>query len=176
MAATFYDVVSAIALTVGGTQPDAVNKPYWFSGYDANDGTGVANLHGCYAEPPSAINDPPIGIILPTSFTAHAPGGDSDRLVFGMEEQIDDIRLWILVRKIDPKTAWPNLAPFRDTVPDALRQHLQFGNYPTSIPGVEQAWINSGQIIRTDYAGVEYAGWEFNVRVMRLLATTNYAQ
>jgi hypothetical protein len=172
MAADFQTLLDAIAKIVGGSQSDAGTNPHFYSGYKSQDGTGIANLHGCYSVPPEVIGEPPIAVILPGAFSVNADK-PRDLLVQGEEYNIDNLKLFVFVRNNDSKTQFANLNPFRDSVPAVFRGALQLGN-PSLITGqtILQIWCSDGRPGVFTYAATSLIGWEFNLRVTRMIFAT----
>src|SRR5438093_7033151 len=127
------DLLDLIASKVGGTRPDATGNPHLYSGYLTGDATGLAGLHGCYSVPPETIQEPPLGIVMPGSFSVNSDRA-KDLLMQGEEYNVDDLTLMLLIRRNDAKTQFAVLNPFRDSVPAIFRAATQLGN-PRLISG-----------------------------------------
>lgn len=154
----FLDVLSAIAHVAGGTQPDPFGKPYWYSGKDTGDSTGVTGLSGCWAVPDETLADTPIGLVLPGSWRL-----PNDILTQGMEYNEDDVILHVLVNRSPIQAQLAILAPFRDSVPVAFRGHMTaFG-----VADALALFASSGRFIEQEWGGQEYLGLEFTIRVQR---------
>lgn len=147
---------------VGGTAPDPTNNPHWFSGSTAGDGTGVAGIAGCYSVPPETLPDPPIGVLTPERF--HAMGPERDILIQGEEFNEDHIRISLLLWRNDLPTQYANLINYRDSVPAVFRSHMQLGGTVNL-----DAFITEGRTGLVTWGGTEYIGWEFQLRIRRLL-------
>ena len=164
-------VLDPIAQVIGGSQPDTANRPRWFSGKDVGDKTGLIvplttpaypDFKGCYSAPPDMIQDYPIGILLPGPFKIE--GGDKANVfTFGSEMNIDDLRLLILLSRVDLETTFSNMTPYRDLVPTALATHMTaFGN-------VLQAMVVNGKPVSITWGKAEFDAIEFTVRVLRMV-------
>jgi hypothetical protein len=174
--AGFQDLMDACAKVVGGNQPEPGTNPHFYSGYNnQQDGTGIAGLHGCYSVPPETIQEPPLGVILPGSFTVNSEK-QRDLLVQGEEYNVDNLKLFIFVRNTDSKTEFANLTPFRDSVPAAFRAATQLGN-PNLIAGQSllQVWCADGRPGVFTWGGTTLIGWEFTLRVLRMIFATYQA-
>jgi hypothetical protein len=172
--ADFQTVLDNIAKIIGGSQPDATNRPRWFSGRDSSDSTGLLPggsyplFTGCHSAPPEAFEDFPVGVVLPGPFTVGGPQ-NQDVYYQGKEYNVDDLRLLIVFGRIDSQTDVANLAPYRDLVPAALAAKFASGD----TTGTElQAMVRSGKPVTTTWGGVPYVGFEFSIRVIRMLNRT----
>lgn len=156
--ATFQDLLNAVAQVVGGTAPNLAADPFWYSGFQVGDGTGVAGLRGCYSTPPGAAQDPPLGFVMGSSFRLNEEPRQ------GIKGYDDSIRIQIMVGHVEPTTDYSILDPYRDSVPAAFDSHMQlFGT-----PSVLDAVITSGKPGFLAWAGQPYVGWDFVLRVRRL--------
>lgn len=179
MALTFQDVLNAVAQVVGGTSPDPINRASWYSGDQVGDGSGIIagsdsngnaypTFRGCYSAPQDGLPDTPIGLVLPGPFEVGGPRS-RDVYVRGVEQNIDDLRLLILVTRQDAQTMFPNLTPYRDLVPAAFAASMTAGG----AANVLQAMVRGGKPIVLNWgvgpAAVAYDGWEFTIRVIRLI-------
>jgi hypothetical protein len=172
MAAGFQDLLDAIAKLIGGNQPDPLTNPHFYSGYKAQDGSGVAGIHGCYSVPPESIQEPPLAVILPGAFTVNSDKA-RDLLVQGEEYNVDNLKLFLFVRNNDSKTQFANLNPFRDLIPTVFRAATQLGNASLiSGQSILQVWCADGRPGVFTYAGTSLIGWEYTLRVIRMLAVT----
>jgi hypothetical protein len=166
-------VLDNLAKVIGGSQPDAANRPRWFSGDQVGDSTGLLpggsypTFKGCYSAPVEAPQDFPVGIVLPGPFEV---GGPQYRDVFyqGEEYNVDNVRLLIAITRIDLETDFGNLMPYRDLVPAAFAAKMT----AFSIPSVLQAMVTSGKPAPINWAGVQYNGWDFTIRVIRMISQT----
>ena len=162
-------VLDNIAKVVGGSQPDATNRPRWFSGDQVGDGSGLQavfgpSFKGCYSAPPESIPDVPVGVVVPGAFQVRGPE-QGDTYVTGFEYNIDDLRLFILLGRVDAETDYANMAQYRDLVPAAFAGHIS----AFSTANIIQAMVRDGKPVTTNWAGVEYSGIEFTIRVIRAI-------
>lgn len=164
--AAYLAILNKVAQLVGGTAPDPINSPYFFSGSQVGDNTGIAGIAGCYSIPPETLPDPPIGIVIPENFTLQGPA-HSGQLMQGNEDNEDHIRIWVLLWRNDAPTQYANLIPFRDGVPALFRAHMQLGGLVNI-----DAFIVAGHSAVMKWNGTEYLGWEFILRVRQLLSVT----
>lgn len=162
---TYQDILDSVALVAGGTRQSA--PPYgFFSGANANDGSGIAGLNGCYSQPPINFTQrTPIGIVVPESFRATLN-------LQGYEENIDRVRLLILHNDMDLATSLAILEPFRDLVPAAFRQHMQLS--PTNLSGAATldspplyTFVTDGRLIDNEWQGETYLSWSFTIELRR---------
>ncbi len=154
------DVLDGIARVVGGTV--SANDPRFFNGVTL-DGSGIQGLGliGCYSAAPPAINATPLGIVIADDF-------DADLAAQGEEDNEDKVRLLILVAPYVSESQSAKLIPFRDAVPAAFRAHMQlFG-----APGDLDSFVMHGSSGIHVWDGVSYMGWEFTVRIRRMLSVT----
>ena len=170
---SFLDLLAAVAQVVGGTQPDAThstvpaaNQPYWYSGRDAADGTGVAGLAGCYSIPTEVLGATPVGLVLPGPWRP-----DPSMPAFPMSGHKfteDEVHVRIMVGHDAEQGLMARLVGFRDTVPLVFDAHMQL----LSTPGVTSAWCNEGDLVEVMWGGNVYFALTFIVRVQRGLAAT----
>jgi hypothetical protein len=172
MATGFQDLLDAIAKLVGGNQPDPQTNPHFYSGYKNQDASGVAGLHGCYSVPPESIQEPPLAVLIPGPFNVNSDKA-KDLLVQGEEYNVDNLKLFLFVRNNDSKTQFANLNPFRDLIPAVFRGAVQLGN-PALIVGqtILQITCADGRPGVFTYAGTSLIGWEYTLRVIRMLAVS----
>lgn len=167
-------VLDNIALTVGGTQPDATGRPRWFSGDQVGDATGLQpgagypTFKGCYSAPPEAIEDYPVGIVLMGPFEIR--GGDGrEGYMQGVEANYDDVSLWIVMGRQDSETTFTDLNPYRDLVPAIFAAHMT----ANGIPNVIQAMVRSGKPRSLTFgkgdSAITYDCIEFVIRVHRMI-------
>jgi hypothetical protein len=162
--AAYLAILDRIGLLVGGSQPDPVNSPHFYSGVQVGDATGVAGIQGCYAIPPETLPDPPVAIVIPESFTTGGPS-HSGQLMQGNEDNEDHIRIWVLLWRSDAPTQYERLIPFRDSMPALFRSHMQLGGLIDI-----DAFLIAGHTGLMRWAGTEYLGWEFILRTRQLLS------
>jgi hypothetical protein len=166
----YQDLLNAVAHVVGGTQPSAgqttapaVLQPYWYSGRDSADGTGVAGLVGCSSLPPEIIQATPVGMVLP------GPWHPLEATPIGGRKFVEDqIHVRVLVGHDDLTTQMARLVPVRDLVPPAFDGHMQLFN----TPGVTTAWCADGDFMEVSWGGNVYVALVFIVHVQRVLTTT----
>lgn len=164
----FQDVRDGIARVIGGTAPDPINRPRWFSGADTGDSSGVAGILGCYSTAQANITTAgggavgsAVGMVLLGAGNVDFPAS-RDSLVPSQEYTWDNPRLLIMVPRQDPETEEALLAPFQDSVRTAFRAHM------TLFSNVDQAWANTWHLVAYKVGGSEFLAWEFTIRVMRV--------
>jgi len=172
--ADFQTVMDHVAQVVGGNQPDATNKPRWFSGDSMNNGAGDGSglqpgagyptFKGCYSAPPEAIEDVPIGLVLPGAFKVEG-AGPANVFVQGGELNTDDLRVLIFIARSDAETTVTNLMPYRDLVPAAFAAKMS----AFSTVNATQVMVVSGKPAQITWGSTQYDGWEFIVRVIRMV-------
>lgn len=165
---SFLDLLSAVAQVVGGTQPDAAHssvvaaqQPYWYSGRDTGDSTGVAGLAGCYSVPTDVLGPTPVGLVLPGPWRP-----DPSLPAFptqGHKFLEDEIHVRIMVGHDAEQELMARLVNFRDTVPPAFDANMQL----RGAAGVSSAWCNEGDFIEVAWGGDVYFALTFIVRVAR---------
>jgi len=160
--AGFQDVADNIAYVIGGTVDP--NNARRFSGNDFGGvWTGVAGIKYAYSAYPDTIQDLPMAIVLPRVFSV-----TREPLTQGQEDNLDDFRALVLCSRQSPVDIWPTLIGFRDSVPTAFRSHMQlFGT-----ANVLQAYVKSGRVGAIRWAGDDYLGVDFVVRVLRVLGVS----
>lgn len=156
--ATFQDLLGAVAQVVGGTQPDAVNNPFWYSGFEVGDGTGVAGIKGCMSVPPGAIQDTPMAFCMGSTLRL------SEEPRQGIKGYEDMIRIQLFVGRVETSVDYSVLDPFRDLIPAAFDSHMQL--FATA--NVLDAVIIGGNPAALTWASQPYIGWDFHLRVRRL--------
>lgn len=170
--AGFQDLLDNVAKVVGGTAPDPINRPRFFSGDQSGDATGLVALYGpsfkgCYSAPIEAPQDYPIGIVIPGPFEV---GGPSNRDVLwqGEEYNVDTLQLLIAISKVDLETDFYDMAQYRDLVPAIFASHLQ----AFSTSNVLQIMCAAGRPRQLTWAGNRYDGMEFDIRAIRMIPQT----
>lgn len=170
--AGYQDIRDALARVVGGTAPDPANRPRWFSGSEVGDGTGVANMIGCYSAAQAQLSvagggavGGAVGMVLNGPGNLHYPASQ-DSLGPSQEYSFDNLRLLILIPRADPETEDALVTPFRDSIPAGLRAHTTLFN----TPNVNQAAPNNWRPIALTLGDGQFIGWDFTIRVFR---TTN---
>jgi hypothetical protein len=159
----FLDLLGSVAKVVGGNQPDASGRPYWYSGRDLADGSGVTGLAGCHSLPPEVLETTPVAIVLPGAWVPM-----TNFPTQGHKVTEDAIRVWVMVGHDDLQSQMAMLVGFRDLVPTAFDSHMQLFN----TAGVFTASCAEGQFREEPWAGSAYLVLEFVVRVQRQLAVT----
>lgn len=174
--ADYLTLLDSIAQVVGGTKPDPIQRPRFFSGDQVADGTGLQpgagypTFKGCYSVPEDTIPELPMGIVLPGPF--EISGGKSrDVYTQGVEMNTDDLRLLILLARQDAETTYQNLLPYRDIVPAAFAAKMT----AFSSANVLQVMVRGGKPVTLNWAGVAYDGVEFTLRCIRLIPRTYVA-
>lgn len=155
-----------IALIVGGTQPDPINHPYFYSGSQVNDGTGLAGVNGCFAAPPSVINcEPPYGILMLRDFTDGGDPSAMERLTYGQLFREDTIQLKLCVpSKTDTfERQYAAVMNLRDLLNNALAAKLT----ASSSPNVWQAWAYKGRWGHFPWASIDHFALELDILVKR---------
>ena len=85
----------------------------------------------------------------------------------GIKGYDEQLRVQIMVGRVESSLDYSILDPFRDTVPAAFDDHMQlFGT-----PNVLDAVIVEGRPGFLSWARLPYVGWEFTLRVRRLTPT-----
>lgn len=118
---------------------------------------------GFYSIPPETLPDPPLGLLLPDGFEA---GGLGERKILwqGNEANEDLFRLWVLCWRNDLPTQFATLVTFRDSIPALFRSHIQLSGTINI-----DAFVERGHTGLLKYAGTDYLGWEFILRVRQIL-------
>lgn len=162
----YLDLLAAVARIVGGTQPDAAGQPYWFSGHDAGDASGVAGLAGCWSVPTETLGATPVGLVLPGPWRP-----DSTMPAFptqGHKFSEDEVHVRVMVGHDSEQALMARLVNFRDSVPPVFDAHMQLLN----TAGVASAWCNEGDFQEVMWGGNVYFALVFVVRVQRGLSVT----
>lgn len=166
-------LLDAVAKVVGGTQPSAgqtsvptEQQPYWFSGKDAGDATGVGGLAGCWSIPTELVTSTPVGMVFvgPWRPDPTIPAYPMQ----GHKFSEDEIHVRVMVGHDAGQVLIARLVNFRDTVPPAFDAHMQLFN---SL-GVGSAWCNEGDFIEMAWGGNVYFALTFIVRVTRGLTVS----
>lgn len=170
-APNFQTVLDHVAQVAGGNQPDVTNKPRWFSGRDVGDGTGLVPgdtypvFTGCFSAPVEALEDFPVGLVLPGPFEVGGPQ-NRDGYYQGAEYNVDDVRLLILFGRVDLETDYGNAAPYRDLVPAAFAAHMTAYTTDSAL----QTMVRGGKPVTLKWGDVAYDGFEFTIRVIRMIS------
>lgn len=166
----YLDVLNAVARVAGGTQPTAAQssapaaqQPYWFSGRDSGDGSGVAGLTGCWSLPTDPIDTTPVGMVMPGPWRP-----DEAFPTQGHTFSEDQVHLRVLTGHDTLQTGLSRLVNFRDSVPPAFNTHMQLFN----TPGVAAAWCADGDFMEISWAGNVYWAMVFVIRVQRSISVT----
>jgi hypothetical protein len=170
----YLDLLSAVARVVGGTQPSpaqasvpAILQPYWYSGLETGDGSGVPGIAGCFSVPTELIATTPIGIVFQGPWRPDLTAGPMQ----GHRFSEDTIHVRCLVGHDAEADLMAALANFRDLIPAAFDAHMQL----FATPGVMTAWCDQGDFIEMDWAGSTYLALVFMVSVRRALSVTYQA-
>lgn len=163
---SYQALLNAMAQVVGGTQPDAghasvpmAQQPYWYSGFDTGDSSGVSGLAGCHSLPTEVLGNLPVAMILPDKWDPLA----EDYPVQGEYSREDAIRVRVFAGNNDMQTVMGQLVELADTIPAAFNAHLQL----LGTQNVLAAINDRGQFLEVDWGGTVYFAIEFTVRVQR---------
>lgn len=172
----FQDVLNAVARVVGGTQPDDAHttavvdpedgfdyRPYWFSGADAGDGTGIPGVVGCYSLPVGKLDVTPVGMVLSATWKREGQFPTQ-----GQKFLSDELRVRVLTGHDNVTGDMAFLVNFRDLVEPAFDTHMElFG-----AAGVTAADAQSGEFLEIDLGGTTYLAAEVVVMVRRAVSVT----
>lgn len=165
----FSDVFDAIALIVGGTQPDTVKQPFFYSGAQKGDSTGISGIKGCYSAPPLSINcDTPFAVVLLGTGTDGSDFRGGTVLMQGENFPQDMVRLQICTGLTDPENQYNTLMDFRDVVPATFAGKLSLNSTATVLDAFPQDY----KFAHVTWAGTEYMCLEFRIRVRRQITQT----
>lgn len=156
----YRNLLTAVATVVGGNQPDPVNKPYWFSGKDLGDGSGVAGLAGAWWPPVETFSDTPVALIIPGNSKLQLPFPTQ-----GKKEIESIVHVRVMVGHSDLPTMILTVADFHDVVPTAFDTHMQL----LGSPNVLAANCDGPDLLEVEWGGSPYAALEFMVRIQRVL-------
>lgn len=163
---SYLTLLNAMAQVVGGTQPDAghasvptAQQPYWYSGYDTGDSTGVSGLAGCHSLPTEVLGNLPVAMILPDRREPLA----EDYPVQGEYSREDTIRVRVFAGNNDMQTVMGQLVNVADAVPAAFNAHLEL----LATQDVMAAICDRCQFLEVEWGGTVYFAIEFTVRVQR---------
>jgi hypothetical protein len=163
--ATYLDILDSVAAVIGGTV--SANDPHFFSGHAAGDGSGVLApasdlpFLGCHSLPPDKIAATPVAVLEPDGFTAQLG-------VLNVEDNVERLRLWVLVGLRDEKRSIRMTVPYRDLIPSAFRAKMNAGRGATGDnTQIAAVFVNGGQIKTIQWADLTYIGWDFTVEVSR---------
>lgn len=163
------DLLDGVAQVVGGTAPDAVNRPRWFSGAQTADGTGISGLNGCYSAPISSVDNAPVAYVMPGRDQLINPRPDV--LTYGTELRRHDCRLRLLVPGNDPETQIAVLTPFIDQVHTLMAAHQTLFGTAT----VYQVTVPEGDFVAVTIGNETYMAYQFIVAVYRNFQGRAYA-
>lgn len=145
---------------------------FWSGHFNGDDGTGIQaptgdpKFQGCYSIPPGSVSFTPVGILIPSNFSAILN-------IQGPEENTDIVHLLILLAPADNIGQMPNATPYRDLVPAQLRAHMTLKDATsTSTPNILQAFAKAGKFGRIPFATTEWIGWVFDIEIRRLPIAT----
>jgi hypothetical protein len=162
---TYGDLLKAMARLVGGNQPDATNNPYWFSGRDVGDSSGVAGLAGCYWPAPEVIQDTPVALILPVGGKLLQPFPTQ-----GHKQLEDEVHVRVMVGHSDLPTMLTAVADFYDLVPATFDANMQLLNVAPNV--IFAANCHPPQVLEVEWGGSAYAALEFPVLIQRNIPVT----
>jgi hypothetical protein len=179
---SYQSLLNALARTVGGTQPDnahtsvpapkTVNgvllpdqRPFWFSGVDTGDGTGVAGLPGCWSVPTEIVARTPMAMVLPDGWQ---PNAMTPYPIPGHKYRDDRIVIRLFTGNAPMQVAIAQLIAFADIVTDAFDHHMGgFGE-----PNVSTVDCSTGRFLEVDWGGAAYFAVDFRVTILRGIPVT----
>ncbi len=176
---SYQSLLNALARTVGGTQPTAgqaaagsgvplVQQPYWFSGADAGDASGVSGLAGCFSVPTEKITLTPVAMILPDSW---APNALTPYPTAGHKYRDDRVVVRVFTGNAAMQVAISQLNVFADAITDAFDHHMQaFGE-----ANVGTVDCSVGRFLEVDWGGGAFFAIDFRVTVLRGIPVTRTA-
>ncbi|MGH8304874.1 MAG: hypothetical protein ACRETG_04625 [Steroidobacteraceae bacterium] len=183
---SYLDLLSATAKVVGGTQPtlaqmqagangigqdqdpavklatQTAQQPFWFSGSDVGDGSGVTGIVGCYSLPCEVWGSLPVGMVIPHQWMpleAQPFQGSKDRL--------DDYRVRVLVGNGSLEVLMAQLVDYSDSVPAAFDTHAQL----FASMGVGYGDCSRGIFLELNWGGKVYLALEFTLTIYRSIPT-----
>jgi hypothetical protein len=156
------DVFDAVAQVVGGSAPDATNRPRWFSGVDSADGTGIAGINGCYSGPQQQYFNPPVGVVM--SVRQRLANPIRDTLTQGTELREADFSLYILDATDDQETQFGIISAFPDLVYSAFASHVGLFSLSNEY---QAAVVADDGPKKFSWSGKDFIAWEFTIRVLR---------
>lgn len=187
---SYLDLLGACARVCGGTQPTLAqlqagqngigedllpadkaslqtkHQPYWYSGADVGDSSGVLGLTGCYSLPTEVFGSTPFGMVLPNLWMPW------EKQPFqGRKNRIDDLRLRIMVGSGDLMTLTAQLVDFADLVPAAFDAHAQL--FATLNVGYVEA--SAGRFLEVEWGGKVYFALEFTLATIRSIPVSRTA-
>lgn len=167
-------LLNAVARVVGGTQPSNAlttasagppdQRPYWFSGLETGDGSGVAGLAGCWSLPLESLTNTPVAMVLPDT------GSDLDAFPTQGHRRLENlIHVRVLTGHGDLQSNMAALVNFDDLVQAAFNSHMTLFNEPN----VDTAWCSPGTYLEVAWPeGTVYTAVQFVVRVHRSIPVT----
>jgi hypothetical protein len=171
----YLDLLNAVAQVVGGTKPSAAqvavgstvavaNQPYWYSGLDAQDSSGVAGLVGCFSLPTEAVPGGPFAMVIPDAWLPLEQFPTQ-----GHERREDTVHVRVMAGHTDLQSAMAQLVNFADLVPTAFNTHMTlFGQ-----ANVFTAWCSQGAFLEVEWpVGTVYMAIQFTVQVQRSIPVT----
>lgn len=168
---SYLTLLNAVAQVVGGTQPNSTLssvatalQPYWYSGADTTDGTGVAGLAGCFSLPTEQLNSTPVAMVLPDAWNPLQPFPTQ-----GRKYREDLVHVRVMVGHTDLQTAFVQLVNFADLVPTAFDTHMMLFNQAN----VDTADCSAGSFLEVEWpVGTVYYALQFVVKVHRAIPVT----
>lgn len=169
-------MLNAVAQVVGGTQPNAAQssvatalQPYWFSGIDTGDNTGVSGIAGCFSIPTESLNNTPVAIVLPDAFAPQDLGGGQVFPRQGKKYREDTVHLRVMTGHSDLQTQMATLVGFADSVPTAFDTHMTLFNST----GVDTADCSAGVFLEVEWpVGTVYMALQFVLKIRRSIPVT----
>ena len=168
----FHDVLANIALVVGGTQPNATTEPFFYSGAQKGDSTGISGLTGCYLGPFDVINaTPPFAVVMLGSGTAGSDFRGGGGLFQGTLFKQDYVKLQICVGLTEPQKQHDTLIAYVDLVPTAFAAKMTLN----STANMLDAFPEDYRFAQVKWGGTDYMCIEWRIRVRRDVAGQTYA-
>lgn len=173
---SYQGLLNAVAQVVGGTQPNATQssvaaalQPYWFSGVDSGDNSGVSGIAGCFSIPTESLNNTPVAIVLPDGFVSLNLGGGEVFPRQGKKYREDTVHLRVMTGHADLQTQMAQLVAFADSVPTAFDTHMQLFNSS----GVDTADCSTGVFLEVEWpVGTVYMALQFVLKIHRAISVT----
>lgn len=176
---SYQALVNAVAQIVGGTQPSNAQttasagppdqRPYWFSGVDSIDGSGVAGLVGCWSVAPDILNTTPVALVLPEGWAPQSIGGGQPFPRQGRKYREDVIHLRVVTGHADLQSQMALLINFADTIPAAFDAHMTL----LGQANVDTADCSTGVFLEVEWpVGTVYMALQFIIRIRRAIPVT----
>ena len=176
---SYQTLLNAVAQVVGGTQPNNSQtsalagppdqRPYWFSGLETGDGSGVAGLAGCWSVAPDVFTNTPVGVVLPDGWTPQMIGGGQPFPRQGRKYREDVVHVRVMTGHTDLQSQMSSLVNFADLVPTAFDTHMQLFNQA----GVDTADCSTGVFLEVEWpTGTVYMAVQFIVKIRRAIPVT----